>query len=363
MKQKLLIVLLTLVVQFNSFSQNTSYPCDIATGGTQFESTAPVPAPIGIIPIGGTANFKFSIFNAGSNPSCNIPPFSVRATVSFPTIIGNIQPYIYNGPSTFNTANFVWTFDPVENVLVGENFNQITNNGSVTTSGDFNILIPVLGNAQGTATCGLTILQFGNTSNNPGNNGGESPLSVLAPSALPLSLLEFNATKANCEAQLKWITGFEKDVKHFEIEYSTNGANYTKIGTMVALNRSVPTTYAFTYNQGNSKGFYRLKTIDKDGTYTYSNAIAITTSCAGAKGIKLYPNPVQTNQTLSISISGYEKQLRGELISATGQVVKTMTLRNGTNTLMLTNLSQGFYTLRVSENGGFSEAFKINVMK
>ncbi len=361
MKQKIKLLLLAVILQVYAIAQPsiTAVTCDIATNGLAILNAGGT--SVSTIAVGGTANLKFKVFNAGPDPNCIIPANSVEVRISLPN--GAVQPYIYNGPPTFSTGIFTWTYVPgfTTNVLVGENMAPILNDGSLL-SGD-SVFVPIIGNTAGAASSSINMSQYLGISDNPGNNFSSALLNVVSPQALPLSLTEITVTGNKCDALLKWTTGFEKDVKHFEVQYSNTGAAFLTIGTIKATNTSNAASYNFKYSQGSTKGYYRLKMVDLNGTATYSTILTVTTSCGSAKAIKVFPNPVQATGVLSVNITGYSSQLRGELVNGMGQTVKSVVLRNGTNLLELTSLAQGFYTLRVSENGAFSEAFKITIMK
>jgi hypothetical protein len=55
---------------------------------------------------------------------------------------------------------------------------------------------------------------------------------------------------------------------------------------------NVATSYTYSdYAPIQGKNYYRLKSIDLDGSYEYSNVIMVYTSASNSN-IKLYPNPV-----------------------------------------------------------------------
>jgi hypothetical protein len=354
MKYRKLMLLLFLAVSQFAFSQAN---CDIAQGGLEVKNSSNT-SSVSSIQVGGTAKFKFSLYNAGTDPGCVIPINKVQVVLSFPTITGGLKPYIYNGPASFNTGMFTWTYDASNEVLVGENTSPVPNDGTADV-----VLVPVLGNAVGAATMPLNISVSGGIDNNTANDASSAPLNVVAPISLPIILDEFSGKADNCNALVKWSTSFESNLSKFEIESSSNGVDFTKIGSVDAKNATTGASYQFNWNQANNSTFYRLKVIDKDGSITYSKVVNIVTNCNGKKQVKLFPNPVKITEFLSVNISGYGKIVKGELFSATGQLVKSYKLLNGTNELSLDQLTQGLYTLKVSENGELTETFKVQIMK
>ncbi|MEO6488727.1 MAG: hypothetical protein ABIO04_02210 [Ferruginibacter sp.] len=156
------------------FTNANAQDCDIATTGVAVvNATNTGPALSGCVT--GHYNFKFSIANFGSEPTCTIPANSVTATFDFPTITGGIKPFIYNGPASFNSGYFSWVYNSTLERLEGTNTIGIPNG-----LGDVNILVPVLGNAAGAGNGTLNLVQNGGISNNTSNDFSKAQLVVFA---------------------------------------------------------------------------------------------------------------------------------------------------------------------------------------
>jgi hypothetical protein len=78
--------------------------------------------------------------------------------------------------------------------------------------------------------------------------------------------------------QLQWNTSSEVDMGHFEVERSTDGINFRKLGKILAKGDvNVKTEYTFLdILAEKGSNFYRLVIIDKDGNFTYSKVITIS---------------------------------------------------------------------------------------
>jgi hypothetical protein len=172
-------IIISLLV-FN-ISYSNAQDCDIATTGVAIVNAAnTAPALSGCI--GQVYNFKFSIANFGSDPNCSIPANSVIANFDFPTLAGNIKPYIYNGPASFVSGYFTWTYDSFNEALVGINTTAIPDG-----VGDVGILVKVIGNAAGSGTSLLKLVQGGSISSPVSNNTANDIASAqLVISALPV---------------------------------------------------------------------------------------------------------------------------------------------------------------------------------
>jgi hypothetical protein len=153
------------LIVFSIAGMAQSYPCDIAQTGLGVSPSS--------IAVGSTANFTFSVYNAGSNPGCTIPANSVTVVLSLPSdIAGNPKTYQFQSivsPAGGIGAYFTWVYLPApDNVVQGTNQNPIPNG-----LGELNVTIRVIGIAFGansTASTSLNITQDPPTTNNPGND-------------------------------------------------------------------------------------------------------------------------------------------------------------------------------------------------
>jgi|GEM_PF-2171590 len=119
--------------------------------------------------------------------------------------------------------------------------------------------------------------------------------------ALPVTLTSFNAKNVeNKSTELVWSTEVEENSKSFEIERSTNGRSFERIGNILAQGDSnSPTNYRFEdhFTTHHPIYYYRLKMIDIDGAFEYSNIVAVRFSAKNEFTIQnLYPNPANTNE-------------------------------------------------------------------
>ena len=115
----------------------------------------------------------------------------------------------------------------------------------------------------------------------------------LAPSvaaALDVKWLSFTGINNGNSNLLEWSTATEINNDHFDIERSSNGISFEKIGIVKGSgNSSTPLHYQAADNHplgGNN--YYRLRQIDIDGKYTYSVVIIVANGVA-KNVVKLYP--------------------------------------------------------------------------
>ena len=356
--KRLFLIVAIIVCCTSSLIAQIAYPCDISSTGLELRNAAGT-AIVQSLPADGIGNIRMPINNIGTDPTgCSYPTGSVTAVLSFyPTSsVNNIVRY--NGPASFVSGKFTFTWDASELILVGVN-NQPMPGGLLNSQ---SVLVPVAGVKVGTAPFGMQ-LQTVASSDDVSNNYKEVIVTVVAATGgvLPVKLESFEGFGEKCNAQLKWSTSNEVNLGKFEVEISKDGTSFERAGTLNPSSSNAG-NYQFNTTQSSGKSYYRLKIIDRDGSFAYSKVITISTNCSD-KVVKIFPNPVKVDQLLSVNISGYDASVKGDLYSSTGQFVKTYVLKNGANNLSVENLAQGFYTLRVSENGSITETFKLNVLK
>ena len=91
-------------------------------------------------------------------------------------------------------------------------------------------------------------------------------------SILPVIISSFTVSRVGKSAMLNWQTSSELNFSYFSIERSTNGTNFSEIGKVNAVgNSSITQSYSFqdlAYTNG--LNYYRLKLVNKDGSFNYS---------------------------------------------------------------------------------------------
>jgi uncharacterized delta-60 repeat protein len=169
---------------------------------------------------------------------------------------------------------------------------------------------------------------------------------ILAESGpLPVSSLEFTGSLQNKYVLLEWKIATEKNVSSFIIERSADGNRFIQINNVLSQGNGNVTRNYSSVDAEPMQGinFYRLKIIDADGKYTYSNVVAIKINAAGK--LRIFPNPV--GPTLFVQADGNEKATV-RIVDASGRKIKEIKLLlNGTTSFSIdvNNLAQGLYNL------------------
>ncbi len=170
---------------------------------------------------------------------------------------------------------------------------------------------------------------------------------------LPVSVEKFVVTQDKCRAHVLWTVSNEINFSHYEVERKAQHIQFAKIASVSSKYVNEMVTYTYD-DEGLPEGQfeYRLKMIDKDGQYLYSNTQAIKTTCAD-EGIAVYPNPVQNNLYIAIK-SAITQGYTVRIYNVMGKVIyeATMEVRENEKKVIPVSLeaySGGIYHIIVSD--------------
>jgi hypothetical protein len=291
------------------------YYFQIATSGTLL---------LQITPQNGTDDYDFAIF--GPNVICGALGTPIRCSDS------------YLGGTTGLNATSV---DVSENVE-GDKFCAQMN---VVAGQVYRLLIDEWTNTG----LGYTISFTGSTA-------------TISCTPLPVEFLSFDA-KFNEEKKgvdLKWATASETNNSHFDLEKSIDGENYYKIDMVLGAGNS---DHENTYSDFDPRPFYkdvnyyRLKQVDYDGDYHYSDAVAVMIQHPD-NYFAITPNPINNLSKIHFN-SAFADVWTLNIYNDVGNVVFTETLSGlaGPNELPVpfTSLAQGVYLIKMKD---FNQAYE-----
>ena len=182
--------------------------------------------------------------------------------------------------------------------------------------------------------------------------------------ALPVQFMYINAEPIdNRFIRVNWATASEIDNRGFDVERSTDGIHFTSIGWVDGHGNSTSTnTYHYDDMTAlpNAIYYYRLKQIDIDGRFDYTEIVSAV--LIGDKGFvleDLRPNPA-ANQVYVNAVSSNTQNTTISVTNMLGQIVisQDWQLEQGLNgaTIELSNLDAGTYTVAVkSATGTFAK--------
>ena len=166
---------------------------------------------------------------------------------------------------------------------------------------------------------------------------------IAAEVVVPLKLLSFSGVRTYNENVLNWETTNEINTKNFIVERAYLGTNFFEITNVLAKGNAA-NNYRFIDNSAQSGViYYRLKMVDVDGRFTYSNTIKLDVE----KGtlVQIFPNPVKDMLTVSVNSNLVNKY--AVLMNMQGTRLQIVNINSQTFTLDLSNYSSGVYLLKV----------------
>jgi uncharacterized repeat protein (TIGR03803 family) len=157
---------------------------------------------------------------------------------------------------------------------------------------------------------------------------------------LPVDITSFSVVKEDNKALLFWNTENEISLLRYEVEKSADGSTFTKLTEKTPRGNSTNAYTATDDKPANGINYYRLKIIDKDGSYRYS--IILKADFTKKYLVSILPNPAHDY----IIINGADKFKRVQLIDMSGKVVKQF-IKNSSNRYSVNGLAQGIYLLQL----------------
>lgn len=174
-------------------------------------------------------------------------------------------------------------------------------------------------------------------------------------SILPVSLSHFAVAREKQTVVANWATTTESNSKQFELQRSSNGSsNWSTVSTVAASGNSntLRSYKAVDAAPINGTNFYRLKSVDLDGSFTYSAVQQVQFAATTALSVRIYPNPA--SHTLQVQL-GQQAGFNGriQISNAAGQVLisRQMNSTNGSLAIPIQQLRAGLYTLQVQDVG------------
>ncbi len=175
--------------------------------------------------------------------------------------------------------------------------------------------------------------------------------SQVAGSILPVELVSFEAEKVDNNVELNWSAEKEINLEGYEVERSLDGKTFEYVGFVEANNKFEAQRYGYTdSDDNNGKIYYRLRSIDIDGTEELSEVRAVNFSnekATSIANIHVYPNPttdyinIDTQDDITKTVTMY---------SPSGQVMSQSTFGSSTSITTL-DYNAGTYHMVIDVDG------------
>jgi hypothetical protein len=291
--------------------------------------------------------FSWNVTDGNSGSYCGLQPDTVlvvysgvppsitqHAQADFFGILANNATYMLTSSAITPTFNLQWNkISGVGGIIVNPNSQNTNVTGLTMGNYVFELIV--------TNTCGI----FKDTVNLYFSSGG----------SLPVKLLNFNGNKNNETTDiLVWQVADEMNMKNYEVQISDNDFDFKTIG-VVAISNSSSTnkTYDFTNNViSSSINFYRLKMVNVDGSFAYSNILKLSNKQKNINTLDVMPNPAKSNLFVHINADKVHSSSI-EIVNILGQIIfrKNIQIIKGINTMPInvSNLPRGVFFIKVED--------------
>ena len=174
-------------------------------------------------------------------------------------------------------------------------------------------------------------------------------------SPLPIELISFNAINNNGSVELDWKTVSETNNDFFEIQHSKNTKDWKQIG-IIDGNGTTNELHNYSFidkNPATGTNYYRLKQVDFDGKYSYSQIKSV--NIKSTKSIEIYPNPSNG----LVYINQIEEGSKIKLLDMNSRLINIDIQYNGSKAMLnLDRLPKSIYFIRIISNNK-SQVFRI----
>lgn len=191
--------------------------------------------------------------------------------------------------------------------------------------------------------------------------GSINDIQIGDPSPLPVTLISLKTELQEKKVNISWQTSQETNASEFEIQRSTDAKDFVKVGSMAAKGESADVT-VYTFKDETAMdvlapvAYYRLKMIDRDGTFAFSRIQNVTISKVNSLAIfpnpasdRFYLDPKELSETHSVSVTN----IHGRIIYETSRI--------GSDGIAVNGFVPGMYVVKISKPNGISRSQKIVV--
>ena len=178
--------------------------------------------------------------------------------------------------------------------------------------------------------------------------------------SLPLNFLGISAKRKDGYSLVQWNTAEEYNVDHFEVERKdSRNTTFFKIADVPANNNATNNYEAEDHLPLSGTAFYRVRSVDRDGKYSYSKVVAVIDNDDGSMAV--INNPARN--TIFISVNSVPKgNYVWQLIDVSGKIVEAgQLLLDGQSVIDIPvpgKATKGLYLVKV-RNGLFDFADKV----
>ncbi|MDY0083416.1 MAG: T9SS type A sorting domain-containing protein, partial [Ignavibacteriaceae bacterium] len=194
-------------------------------------------------------------------------------------------------------------------------------------------------------------------------------VSYLDTSIIPVELINFSVEQIENKILLRWVTATETNNYGFEILRTTDLLYWEIIG-FISGNGSTSSQSNYNFYDTEVIGercYYKLRQIDYDGSYEFSEIITINISIDSYSLSQNYPNPANPSTAIIFSVS-QKTDVKIELFSITGEKLRQILNEEKDRGIYkidinLSNYASGIYFYKMTTKSGYTATKKITLTK
>jgi Secretion system C-terminal sorting domain len=330
--------------------------------------------PTGANPISNLDQMGFAVFDRGIGDSFKIAAITSIDALNNPTGYGNLLTVI---PGNYSAAGLLGSgFDYtifVSDPLVSAGDHRPSTRSNQNIRGVF-ISLTDLGIVSNQVIYGYSL--FGqdvdptlghvltNPSSFPNNTSSPAVLDLVnvvgffktSSALLPVKLTSFTVAPSGNQMTIAWKTETEQNIRNFAVEKSNNFINWETIRMIMPANTVNGAAYKIADNNiSNGRYYYRIKTIDNDGSFEYSKVVmAEMKSIQSVKAVANGGKIIVHSNTPFASVELFD--ISGRKISSINQ-----TLSNSDIEIPVNHLQHGIYLLTLTTYKGVRKLLTVSL--
>ena len=174
--------------------------------------------------------------------------------------------------------------------------------------------------------------------------------------ALPVKLIYFTAIADGNKVRLNWEAANEQETVKYEIEKSLTGNSFSRIGTVMSRQLSQSAYIDFDNTPALGWNYYRLKIIDKSGSFTYSPLRPVKFT-KGGEEVKIFPVPA-TDVLHVLLPSSYINSATLLLYGIDGKFISLLKPAVNNVKINVKPLAGGTYVLKIIKGNGEAQTYE-----
>ncbi len=179
---------------------------------------------------------------------------------------------------------------------------------------------------------------------------------------MPIKLIAFTGVVENNQVLLRWTTASEVGFDHFEIERASHDLMFEKIAQVMGAGYNTNDEHPYSFTDSSpvmGKNYYRLKSVDLDGSYEYSSVVVSTIEAS--KSISVYPNPSNGDFVNVASNFELSENTKVTIFTYEGALVQQNQVTERDSRIDFVNhLASGIYILKYA-SGLYSQTIRFSV--